>query len=102
MTQQQGPAMIEAQGLTKYFGDFAADMPCCSQNGYHNATSLPLRLRSQGQIKSFFFYLKVAPDTVCVNPRTTEEERNPTVLGRFTPQPSGDINRYEILFLPVP
>ena len=24
MTQQQGPAMIEAQGLTKYFGDFAA------------------------------------------------------------------------------
>jgi ABC-2 type transport system ATP-binding protein len=24
MIQQQGPAMIEAQGLTKYFGDFAA------------------------------------------------------------------------------
>ncbi len=24
MTQQQGPAMIEAQGLTKYFGEFAA------------------------------------------------------------------------------
>jgi len=24
MTQQQGPAMIEAEGLTKYYGDFAA------------------------------------------------------------------------------
>jgi len=24
MTQQQGPAMIEAQGLSKYFGEFAA------------------------------------------------------------------------------
>ena len=24
MTQQQGPAMIEAEGLSKYFGEFAA------------------------------------------------------------------------------
>ena len=43
MTKQQGPAMIEAQGLSKYFGDFAAikEVKRAIASGEENASWRP-------------------------------------------------------------
>ena len=49
MTQQQGPAMIEARGLSKYFGDFAAieDVTLPSSPGRGGGLSGPQRGRQE-------------------------------------------------------